>query len=51
MTCFLLKKIKYYPSQQLSINDSEDAIRALLTTQNNINTINEVASKKIKESK
>ena len=31
-----VKKIKYYPSEQLSADESEDAIRALLTTQINI---------------
>ena len=42
-----VKKIKYYPSEQLSANDSEDAIRALLTTQINIDTINKTASNKL----
>ena len=42
-----VKKIKYYPSEQLSANDSEDAIRALLTTQINIDTINKAASDKL----
>ncbi len=42
-----VKKIKYYPSEQLSANDSEDAIRALLTTQINIDTINKAASEKL----
>ena len=42
-----VKKIKYYPSEQLSANDSEDAIRALLTTQINIDTINKAASNKL----
>ena len=42
-----IKKMKYYPSEQLSANDSEDAIRALLTTQININSINKVASEKL----
>ena len=42
-----VKKIKYYPSEQLSAIDSEDAIRALLTTQINIDTINKVASDKL----
>ena len=46
MTLFV-KKIKYYPSEQLSANDSEDAIRALLTTQINIDTINKAASEKL----
>ena len=42
-----VKKIKYYPSEQLSAIDSEDAIRALLTTQINIDTINKAASDKL----
>ena len=42
-----VKKIKYYPSKQLSANDSEDAIRALLRTQIKIDTINKVASDKL----
>ena len=42
-----IKVIKYYPSKQLSINDSEDAIRALLTTQLNIETTNKVANEKL----
>ncbi len=42
-----IEKIKYYPPQQLSINDSEDAIRALLTTQAKIEKINKVARKKL----
>ena len=42
-----VKKIKYYPSEQLSADDSEDAIRALLTTQINIDTINKAASDKL----
>ena len=40
-----IEKIKYYPPQQLSINDSEDAIRALLTTQAKIEKTNKVARK------
>ena len=42
-----IKVIKYYPSKQLSIDDSEDAIRALLTTQLNIETTNKVANEKL----
>ena len=42
-----VKKIKYYPSEQLSANDSEDAIRALLTTQTHIDAINKAASEKL----
>ncbi len=42
-----VKKMEYYPSEQLSANDSEDAIRALLTTQININNINKAASEKL----
>jgi len=42
-----IEKIKYYPPQQLSINDSEDAIRALLTTQAKIEKTNKVARKKL----
>ena len=42
-----VKKIKYYPPEQLSANDSEDAIRALLTTQINIDTVNKTASNKL----
>ena len=42
-----VKKIKYYPSEQLSADESEDAIRALLTTQINIDAINKAASKKL----
>ena len=42
-----VKKTKYYPSEQLSANDSEDAIRALLTTQINMDTINKTASEKL----
>ncbi len=42
-----IKKIKYYPSEQLSANESEDAIRALLTTQINIDTVNKAASDKL----
>ncbi len=42
-----VKKTKYYPSEQLSANDSEDAIRALLTTQINIDTINKTAGEKL----
>ena len=42
-----VKKIRFYPSKQLSANDSEDAIRALLTTQMSINAINKAASEKL----
>ena len=42
-----VKKIKFYPSEQLSADESEDAIRALLTTQINIDAINKAASKKL----
>ncbi len=42
-----IEKIKNYPPQQLSINDSEDAIRALLTTQAKIEKTNNVARKKL----
>ena len=42
-----VKKTKYYPPEQLSANDSEDAIRALLTTQINIDTVNKTASNKL----
>ena len=42
-----VKKIRYFPSEQLSANDSEDAIRALLTTQTHIDAINKAASEKL----
>ena len=42
-----VKKIKYIPSVQLSADDSEDAIRALLTTQISIDSINKAASDKL----
>ena len=42
-----VKTIEYFPSQQLSINASEDAIRALLMTQFNTATINKVANEKL----
>ena len=42
-----MKKIRFYPSKQLSANDSEGAIRALLTTQMSINAINKAASEKL----
>ena len=42
-----VKKIKYIPSVQLSADDSEDAIRALLATQISIDSINKAASDKL----
>ena len=39
--------MKFYPSKQLSADDSEEAIRALLTTKINIDTINKAASEKL----
>ena len=42
-----VKKMKYYPSEQLSASDSEDAIRALLMTKINIDSINKAASEKL----
>ena len=42
-----VKKMKFYPSKQLSADDSEEAIRALLTTKINIDTINKAASAKL----
>ena len=43
-----VKKNKYYPPQQLSVNESEDAIRALLTTQIKIENLNSAAKEKLK---
>lgn len=42
-----VRKMRYYPPEQLSADDSEDAIRALLTTQINIDIINKAASEKL----
>ena len=42
-----VKKVKHNPSEQLSAKDSENAIRALLSTQINIDTINKTASEKL----
>ena len=42
-----VKKMNYYPSEQLSATDSEEAIRALLITKINIDTINKAASEKL----
>ena len=38
----------YFPSSQLSLSDSEEAIRALLQTQKRVNAINKLAINKLK---
>ena len=44
----IIEMENYFPSSQLSLSDSEEAIRALLQTQKRVNTINELAKKKLK---
>ena len=43
-----IKKEEYFPSRQLSLNDSEEAIKALLITQRNIEDFNKMANMKLK---
>ena len=42
-----IKRSKYYEQRQLSINESEEAIKALLSTQINLKAFNESANKKL----
>ena len=44
----IIEMEKYFPSSQLSLSDSEEAIRALLQTQKKVNAINKLAIKKLK---
>ena len=42
-----IKRTKYFDQKQLSINESEEAIRALLLTQFNLESFNQAANKKL----
>ena len=44
----IIEMEKHFPSSQLSLSDSEEAIRALLQTQKRVNAINKLAIKKLK---
>ena len=43
-----VKKEEYFPPRQLSLNESEEAIRALLTTQRDNDNLNRMANMKLK---